>query len=101
MCAYTCNIYYYLVAIPGLFGKIFKKRGKNTIDADDAAPGSPGGKRVPEAVGWVIASGITRQDLTAFSGSSPALLWPARFDVRRNLSLKRNGVAQRGGRLSN
>ncbi|MGH9636966.1 MAG: TonB-dependent receptor, partial [Candidatus Angelobacter sp.] len=29
------------------------------IDGDDAAPGSPGGRRVPEAVGLVISSGIT------------------------------------------
>ena len=28
------------------------------IDPDDAAPGSPGGRRVPEAVGLVIASGV-------------------------------------------
>ena len=40
-----------------------------SIDADDAAPGSPGGKQVPEAVGWVIASGITLHDLKGFSGS--------------------------------
>jgi hypothetical protein len=29
------------------------------IDDGDAAPGSPSGKRVPEAVGWVVSSGIT------------------------------------------
>ena len=40
-----------------------------SIDADDAAPGSPGGKRVPEAVGWVISSGITLPDLRSFSAS--------------------------------
>ena len=40
-----------------------------TIDGDDAAPGSPGGRLVPEAVGWVIASGITLHDLKGFSGS--------------------------------
>jgi len=39
------------------------------IDEDDAAPDSPGGRRVPEAVGWVIASGITLHDLKGFSGS--------------------------------
>ncbi len=73
-----------------------------TIDGDDAAPGSPGGRRVPEAVGLVISSGITLHHLKGFYGEfAPALLWPARFDVRRNLSLKGNGVAQRGGRLSN
>ena len=40
-----------------------------TIDADDAAPGSPGGRLVPEAVEWVISSGITLHDLQGFSGS--------------------------------
>ena len=73
-----------------------------SIDGDDAAPGSPGGKRVPEAVGLVISSGVTLHDLQRLFGEfAPALLWPARFDVRRNLSLKCNGVAQCGGRLSN
>ena len=32
------------------------------VDADDAAPGSTGGKWVPEAVGWVISSGVTAHD---------------------------------------
>ena len=41
----------------------------NEIDQDDAAPNSPGGKRVPEAVGWVIASGITLHDYRGFSSS--------------------------------
>ena len=40
-----------------------------TIDADDAAPGSPGGKWVPEAVGLVISSGITVQSYKGFWGS--------------------------------
>ncbi len=40
-----------------------------TIDGDDAAPGSLGGRRVPEAVGWVISSGITLHSLKGFSGS--------------------------------
>jgi len=39
------------------------------VDADDAAPNSPGGRRVPEAVGLVIASGITLHDLKSFSTS--------------------------------
>ncbi|MCL2661456.1 MAG: TonB-dependent receptor, partial [Acidobacteriaceae bacterium] len=39
------------------------------IDGDDAAPDSPGGRRVPEAVGLVIASGATLHDLKGFSGS--------------------------------
>jgi TonB dependent receptor/Carboxypeptidase regulatory-like domain/TonB-dependent Receptor Plug Domain len=40
-----------------------------TIDGDDAAPGSPGGKLVPEAVEWAISSGITLHDLKGFSTS--------------------------------
>ncbi len=39
------------------------------VDGNDAAPGSRGGKRVPEAVGFVIASGVTLHDLKSFSGS--------------------------------
>ncbi len=39
------------------------------IDQDDAAPNSPGGKRVPEAVEWVIASGITLHDYRGLSSS--------------------------------
>jgi hypothetical protein len=40
-----------------------------STDAGDAAPGSPGGTRVPEAVGLVIASGVTLHDWNGFSGS--------------------------------
>ena len=40
-----------------------------TIDGGDAAPGSPGGKWVPEAVGLVVSSGATLHDLKRFSGS--------------------------------
>jgi len=40
-----------------------------TIDPDDAAPNSPGGRRVPEAVGLVVSSGITLHDYEAFSAS--------------------------------
>jgi len=40
-----------------------------TIDGDDAAPDSPGGKRVPEAVGLVISSGITLHNRKGFLGS--------------------------------
>jgi hypothetical protein len=40
-----------------------------TIDDGDAAPNSPGGERVPEAVGVVISSGITLHDLAGFSSS--------------------------------
>jgi hypothetical protein len=40
-----------------------------SVDEDDAAPDSPGGKRVPEAVGWVISSGVTMHDFKGFSAS--------------------------------
>jgi hypothetical protein len=40
-----------------------------TIDGDDAAPDSPGGKRVPEAVGLVVSSGITLHDYKRLSTS--------------------------------
>jgi hypothetical protein len=40
-----------------------------SVDEDDAAPGSPGGRWVPEAVGWVIASGATMHGIKGFSGS--------------------------------
>ena len=40
-----------------------------STDPDDAAPGSPGGKRVPEAVGLVIASGVTLHDWNRVSAS--------------------------------
>jgi len=39
------------------------------IDAADAAPNSPGGRYVPEAVGLVISSGITVQNYKGFWGS--------------------------------
>ncbi len=39
------------------------------IDEEDAAPDSPGGRRVPEAVGLVIASGLTLHGYRAFSSS--------------------------------
>ena len=73
-----------------------------TIDADDAAPNSPGGKRVPEAVGFVTSAGITLHDYKGLSAKfAPAQIWAARFDIRRNLSLKSNNISQSGGRLSN
>jgi hypothetical protein len=40
-----------------------------SIDDGDAAPNSPGGKRVPEAVGVVISSGITLHDYQGLSSS--------------------------------
>ncbi len=39
------------------------------VDEDDAAPNSPGGKRVPEAVGLVASSGVTLHDYKRFSTS--------------------------------
>jgi hypothetical protein len=39
------------------------------IDPDDAAPNSPGGKRVPEAVGLVVSSGVKMHDYKRFSAS--------------------------------
>ena len=41
----------------------------SSIDDSDAAPGSPGGKWVPEAVGWVVASGATMHDRKHFTAS--------------------------------
>jgi hypothetical protein len=40
-----------------------------TVDEDDAAPNSSGGKRVPEAVGVVISSGVTVHDYAGLSSS--------------------------------
>ena len=40
-----------------------------SVDAADATPGSPGGTRVPEAVGAVIASGLTLHDVSGLSAS--------------------------------
>ncbi len=39
------------------------------IDPDDAAPGSPGGKHVPEAVGLVASAGASMHDYKRFSAS--------------------------------
>lgn len=39
------------------------------IDEDDAAPGSPGGRRVPEAVGLVASSGVTLHDYRRLTAS--------------------------------
>jgi TonB dependent receptor/TonB-dependent Receptor Plug Domain len=41
----------------------------SAVDKEDAAPDSPGGKRVPEAIEWVVASGITMHNLKRFSAS--------------------------------
>jgi hypothetical protein len=40
-----------------------------SADAEDAAPGGPGGNHVPEAAGVVISSGITLHDFHGFSAS--------------------------------
>ena len=40
-----------------------------TIDPDDAAPNSAGGRYVPEAVGVVVSSGVTVQNYKGFWGS--------------------------------
>ncbi len=40
-----------------------------TTDGEDAAPESAGGKRVPEAVGLVIATGLALHDLRGFQSS--------------------------------
>jgi len=40
-----------------------------SVDAGAAAPGSPGGERVPEAVGVVVSSGVTLHDFHGFSAS--------------------------------
>lgn len=39
------------------------------VDPGDAAPNSPGGDHVPEAVGWVVSSGLTLHDYHGFSTS--------------------------------
>lgn len=39
------------------------------VDEDDAAPGSTGGKRVPEAVGLVISSGATLHNYKGFTST--------------------------------
>jgi hypothetical protein len=40
-----------------------------TTDDGEAAPNSPGGKRVPEAVGSVVSSGVTMHDYKRWSAS--------------------------------
>nr|WP_263385798.1 TonB-dependent receptor [Granulicella arctica] len=41
----------------------------STLDDRDAAPATPGGRRVPEAVGLVISSGATLHDYRGFTAS--------------------------------
>ena len=40
-----------------------------SVDNDDAAPDSSGGRRVPEAVGLVLSSGVTLHNYAGFSAS--------------------------------
>jgi len=51
------------------FDLAYSKALFTTVDPDDAAPGSPGGRYVPEAVGLVISSGMTVQNYKGFWGS--------------------------------
>jgi hypothetical protein len=51
------------------FDFAYSKALFTTIDPNDAAPGSPGGRYVPEAVGLVISSGITVRNYKGFWGS--------------------------------
>lgn len=51
------------------FDLAYSKAVFTAIDAGDAAPGSIGGKHVPEAVGLVISSGVTVQNYRGFWGS--------------------------------
>ena len=51
------------------FDLAYSKALFTSTDENDAAPGSPGGRRVPEAVGLVLASGVTLHDLQGFSSS--------------------------------
>ena len=51
------------------FDFAYSKALFTTIDPDDAAPDSPGGRYVPEAVGLVISSGMTVQNYKGFWGS--------------------------------
>ena len=80
------------------------------IDEDDAASTSVGGQLVQEPgrqarsrSSWAgdFFGRHTARLRRLFVEYAPALLWSARFDVRRNLSLTGNGAAQRRGRLSN
>lgn len=51
------------------FDFAYSKAFFTEIDPDDAAPNSPGGRYVPEAVGLVVSSGITVQNYKGFWGS--------------------------------
>jgi hypothetical protein len=72
-----------------------------TIAEDDAAPASPGGKRVPEAVGLVISSGITLHDYAGFTASLRLRYFgPRDLTSEWSLPLPGNRIAQWRGRVS-
>ena len=70
-----------------------------TIDEGDAAPNSPGGKRVPEAVGLVISSGVTLHDYAGFS-SSMRLRYFGPRDLTSDGIFRSNATALLNGELS-
>ncbi len=68
------------------------------IDAADAAPGSAGGRLVPEAVGMVISSGITMHDYAGFS-SSLRLRYFGPRDLTSDASYRSKATALVNGEL--
>jgi hypothetical protein len=70
-----------------------------TIDDGDAAPNSAGGKRVPEAVGVVISSGITLHDLKGFSLSTRLRYFGPR-DLTSDGIFRSNQTVMLNGELS-
>ena len=73
-----------------------------SVDADDAAPGSPGGNHVPEAVGVVISSGLTLHDFHGFSASLRLRYFgPRDLTSDAILSFQRNAFAECGSQLPN
>ena len=69
------------------------------IDDGDAAPNSPGGKRVPEAVGLVLSSGITVHDYKGFS-SSMRLRYFGPRDLTSDGIFRSNATALLNGEVS-
>ena len=56
------------------------------IDPDDVAPGSDGGNHVPEAVGWVVSSGVTAHLPKGISTSLRLrFFWAAGFNMPTGL----------------
>jgi len=70
------------------------------IDGNDAAPGSPGGRLVPEAVGLVIASGVTLHDFKGFSGSLRLRYFGPR-DLTSDAMYRSNATALLNAQISN